>query len=131
MFEHPRAYASFHDVLDREIGVLKNDLGEKLTFTREAAGDIAIMLVEFCDDPDLAGFVGEQWTGHGHSLEEEAEESTELLDTPPRVSLDDLDDEDMTHAIGADRYHPDESRVDLGGGMVVPLAELMEDDDES
>jgi hypothetical protein len=29
-----------------------------------------------------------------------------------------------------DSYYEDESMVDLGGGMVVPLRELLEDDDD-
>jgi hypothetical protein len=104
--EHPRAYASYHDVLDDKVCILKNDLGEKLTVTRDAAGDVAIMLAEFCDDSDLCEFVADEWRGRGWELEEDEEEQLEEEEVDP----------------------DDQTMVDLGGGMVVPLSEVMDDD---
>ena len=112
MPEHPNLYATFHDVLDHNVCVLKNDLGQKFIVTREAAGDVALMLAEWCDDPDLCRFVAEQWQGRADVIEMDDEE--ELLEEEEEPDLDE---------------EADESMVDLGGGMVVPLSELMEDDD--
>lgn len=116
----PQLYLSFHDITDDRICVLKNDQGERLTVTKEAVGDVAMMLAEFERDADKAEFVAEEWAGRADEIRwEEAElvdeESDELLDQSPG-SLDEVDDN--PHAIGADRYFPGESRIDLGGGTV-------------
>lgn len=84
----PQLYLSFHDITDDWICVLKNDQGERLTVTKEAVGDVAMMLAEFERDADKAEFVAEEWAGRADEIRwEEAElvdeESDELLDQSP------------------------------------------------
>lgn len=103
----PQLYLSFHDITDDRICVLKNDQGERLTVTKEAAGDVAMMLAEFEMDADKAEFVAEEWEGRADEIRwEEAElvdeESDELLDQSPE-SLDEVDDN--PHARPADRSY--------------------------
>lgn len=110
---HPKLYATFHALDDDRIVTLRNDVGESITIMKEAAGDIALMMADWCKDPDLAEFVANEWQGTAEDLREFPEGDDE-----PDYG------EEMTHLLNT------EAKVDLGGGMVVPLAELLEDDEE-
>ena len=67
----PEPTATYLYTTDKpNILMLANELGEYFHFPKDAAGDIAMMLVPFETNPGKAEFVGDEWRGRAEVIDE-------------------------------------------------------------
>lgn len=78
----PNVYASYR-VQGTKHCLLRNDQNQEILITEDAAGDVAIMMADFCRDPDLAEFVAGTWSGRSWDLREFPEDD-DGMDPPPK-----------------------------------------------
>lgn len=86
----PNVYASYR-VQGTKHCLLRNDQNQEILITEDAAGDVAIMMADFCRDPDLAEFVADTWSGRSWDLREFPEDDDDDddwlaigMDAPPK-----------------------------------------------